>query len=73
VAALRQPTDLESSHDFLWRVHQQVPAAGETAIFNRSHYERTAPLSPRSDGSSGPPTWPSAPTGPITRWRTKRR
>ena len=23
----------------LWRIHQQVPAAGEIVIFNRSHYE----------------------------------
>lgn len=33
------PTDLESKHDFLWRVHQQIPGRGELAIFNRSHYE----------------------------------
>ncbi len=33
------PTDEERSHDFLWRIHRQVPAAGETVIFNRSHYE----------------------------------
>ncbi|MDB5861069.1 MAG: phosphate--nucleotide phosphotransferase [Ramlibacter sp.] len=35
----RAPTDEEHAHDFLWRIHQRVPAAGELTIFNRSHYE----------------------------------
>ena len=39
VAAFKQPTAEELDHDFLWRVHPQVPAKGEVAIFNRSHYE----------------------------------
>ena len=39
VTAFKQPTTLELRHDFLWRVHQAVPAAGEIGIFNRSHYE----------------------------------
>ncbi|MDQ3224459.1 MAG: polyphosphate kinase 2 family protein, partial [Gemmatimonadota bacterium] len=26
-------------HDYLWRVHQAVPAKGTIGIFNRSHYE----------------------------------
>ncbi|HTH58952.1 MAG TPA: PPK2 family polyphosphate kinase [Paraburkholderia sp.] len=39
IVPFRAPTPIESSHDFLWRVHAQVPAAGELAIFNRSHYE----------------------------------
>jgi PPK2 family polyphosphate:nucleotide phosphotransferase len=33
------PTELEQRHDFLWRIHQQVPARGMIGIFNRSHYE----------------------------------
>jgi PPK2 family polyphosphate:nucleotide phosphotransferase len=33
------PSAAELSRDFLWRVHIQVPAKGEIAIFNRSHYE----------------------------------
>ena len=37
--AWKAPTELERSHDFLWRIHQQVPAAGEFMIHNRSHYE----------------------------------
>ena len=37
--AFKGPTDIELAHDYLWRVHQQVPVRGEIAIFNRSHYE----------------------------------
>jgi len=33
------PTDHERDHDYLWRIHAQVPAAGEVMVFNRSHYE----------------------------------
>ena len=33
------PTRLELRHDFLWRIHQAVPAKGLIGIFNRSHYE----------------------------------
>jgi PPK2 family polyphosphate:nucleotide phosphotransferase len=35
----KAPTETERSHDYLWRIHQQVPGAGEMMIFNRSHYE----------------------------------
>ncbi|MGD0718840.1 MAG: PPK2 family polyphosphate kinase [Thermoplasmata archaeon] len=39
VTRFRRPSDVELDHDFLWRVHPHVPAKGEIAIFNRSHYE----------------------------------
>ena len=39
VATFGVPTEEEAAHDFLWRVHRQVPARGELVIFNRSHYE----------------------------------
>jgi PPK2 family polyphosphate:nucleotide phosphotransferase len=39
VAAFKAPTEEELDHDFLWRVHPQVPGRGEMVIFNRSHYE----------------------------------
>jgi PPK2 family polyphosphate:nucleotide phosphotransferase len=35
----RPPVGPETEHDFLWRHHRDVPAAGEIVIFNRSHYE----------------------------------
>ncbi len=39
VVAFKAPSELERSHDFLWRVHASVPPAGNVTIFNRSHYE----------------------------------
>jgi PPK2 family polyphosphate:nucleotide phosphotransferase len=33
------PSDEESQHDFLWRIHRKAPRRGEMVIFNRSHYE----------------------------------
>jgi PPK2 family polyphosphate:nucleotide phosphotransferase len=33
------PTELERSHDYLWRVHARTPAKGRIGVFNRSHYE----------------------------------
>ena len=35
----KAPTETERAHDYLWRIHQHAPAAGEVMIFNRSHYE----------------------------------
>jgi PPK2 family polyphosphate:nucleotide phosphotransferase len=39
VASFKVPSPVENDHDYLWRVHRQVPARGEIVIFNRSHYE----------------------------------
>lgn len=39
VTGFKQPTQEERLHDFLWRVHPHVPALGQVAVFNRSHYE----------------------------------
>lgn len=39
VAAFKQPSAEEASHDFLWRAHRAAPARGEVVVFNRSHYE----------------------------------
>jgi PPK2 family polyphosphate:nucleotide phosphotransferase len=39
VAGFKEPTPLEMDHDYLWRIHQQMPENGEIVIFNRSHYE----------------------------------
>ena len=35
----KAPTETERAHDYLWRIHQQVPQAGDVTVFNRSHYE----------------------------------
>ena len=39
LASFKAPSSDELAHDYLWRVHQLVPKAGELVIFNRSHYE----------------------------------
>jgi PPK2 family polyphosphate:nucleotide phosphotransferase len=39
VTSFKKPTETELDHDYLWRIHAQVPGAGELVIFNRSHYE----------------------------------
>ena len=39
VHAFKGPTETELKHDFLWRVHKEVPERGMIQIFNRSHYE----------------------------------
>ena len=39
VASFKAPTAEELDHDYLWRIHKQVPGKGEMVIFNRSHYE----------------------------------
>ena len=35
----KAPTADELAHDYLWRIHQNIPRRGEIAVFNRSHYE----------------------------------
>ena len=35
----KAPSEEERAHDYLWRIHQWVPGAGEMMIFNRSQYE----------------------------------
>jgi PPK2 family polyphosphate:nucleotide phosphotransferase len=39
VVSFRAPTTTELAHDYLWRIHSELPARGEIGIFNRSHYE----------------------------------
>jgi PPK2 family polyphosphate:nucleotide phosphotransferase len=55
VAGFKVPTELERRHDFLWRVHAQVPARGMIVIFNRSHYEDV--IVPRVRGSITKKEW----------------
>ncbi|HEX5035777.1 MAG TPA: polyphosphate kinase 2 family protein [bacterium] len=39
VSSFKVPTQEEKAHDFLWRVHHEVPPKGFIGVFNRSHYE----------------------------------
>lgn len=55
VSSFGVPTPLEARHDFLWRVHQQIPPRGMIGIFNRSHYEDI--LVPRVHGLVPKKVW----------------
>jgi PPK2 family polyphosphate:nucleotide phosphotransferase len=39
IASFKKPTKEELKHDFLWRIRNQVPVAGQIGVFDRSHYE----------------------------------
>lgn len=39
VTSFKAPSSEELDHDYLWRIHKEVPRKGEIGIFNRSHYE----------------------------------
>ncbi len=39
IKSFKKPTPDEFAHDFLWRIHQNVPAKGEVQVFIRSQYE----------------------------------
>ena len=55
VASFGPPSLEEAARDYLWRVHRHVPASGEIAIFNRSHYEDV--LVPRVRGEIDAAEW----------------
>lgn len=39
VTSFKVPSAEETAHDFLWRIHKEVPGKGRIGVFNRSHYE----------------------------------
>ena len=39
IASFTKPTRQDLEHDFLWRIRNQVPVAGQIGVFDRSHYE----------------------------------
>jgi len=39
IKSFKKPNEDEYAHDFLWRVHKNVPAKGMLQVFIRSHYE----------------------------------
>jgi PPK2 family polyphosphate:nucleotide phosphotransferase len=55
VAAFKNPTDEELTHDFLWRIEKRLPGPGEVVVFDRSHYEDV--LVVRVHGLVDEPTW----------------
>jgi PPK2 family polyphosphate:nucleotide phosphotransferase len=65
VVSFRVPTATELAHDYLWRVHAALPARGEIAVFNRSHYEDVVAV--RMLGLAREETWRRRP-GHIREW-----
>jgi len=55
VVSFKAPSVEELDHDYLWRVHAQLPALGEMVLFNRSHYEDV--LVPRVHGLITKAVW----------------
>ena len=39
VVNFKAPCGMELTHDYLWRIHKEIPRKGLIGIFNRSHYE----------------------------------
>ncbi len=39
LTAFKAPTPEERAHDFLWRIRNALPQAGQIGVFDRSHYE----------------------------------
>lgn len=37
--SFKKPSDEEAKHDYMWRLHDGLPARGEIGILNRSYYE----------------------------------
>tara|TARA_B100000745_G_C20093691_1_gene373890 strand:+ start:356 stop:1087 length:732 start_codon:yes stop_codon:yes gene_type:complete len=39
VKSFKKPTEVEESHDFLWRIYPHIPETSMIQVFNRSYYE----------------------------------
>jgi len=65
IVSFRAPTSTELAHDYLWRVHVQLPTRGEIGIFNRSHYEDVVAV--RMLGLAPKEVWSRRP-GHIVEW-----
>jgi PPK2 family polyphosphate:nucleotide phosphotransferase len=48
VKSFKVPTGEDLLHDYLWRIHIEIPQKGQIAIFNRSHYEDVIEVSVRN-------------------------
>ncbi len=43
VTSFRAPSEKERKHDYLWRIHKDIPEYGSIGVFHRSHYEDVIP------------------------------
>jgi PPK2 family polyphosphate:nucleotide phosphotransferase len=39
ITSFKAPSEEERKHDFLWRIRNALPLAGQIGVFDRSHYE----------------------------------
>lgn len=39
VVSFKEPTSVDLSHDYMWRINKALPPRGNIGVFNRSHYE----------------------------------
>jgi PPK2 family polyphosphate:nucleotide phosphotransferase len=62
VTSFKAPTELEASHDFLWRTVPALPSLGHVSVFNRSYYEEVlvVRVHPEFLAAQGGPAKPSA-------------
>ncbi|MET7394791.1 PPK2 family polyphosphate kinase [Dactylosporangium sp. NPDC005572] len=71
VHSFKQPSAEELDHDYLWRYSDHLPARGEIAIFNRSHYEEVLVVRVHPDLLDRQRIPPSARQGNM--WRRRYR
>lgn len=65
VVSFRAPTSTELAHDYLWRVHNELPSRGAIGVFNRSHYEDVVAV--RIHSIAPEPVWSRRPSH-IREW-----
>jgi len=69
VQSFKQPSDEELAHEFLWRYEKQLPAPGQIAVFNRSHYEEVLVVRVHPDHLEAEQTSPAANGGDVWQQR----
>jgi PPK2 family polyphosphate:nucleotide phosphotransferase len=71
VHSFKVPSAEELDHDFLWRYAQRLPARGQIAIFNRSHYEEVLVVRVHSQNLDRQKLPPPAKRGDV--WKRRYR
>jgi PPK2 family polyphosphate:nucleotide phosphotransferase len=69
VQSFKQPSEQELAHDFLWRYEKHLPAAGQIAVFNRSHYEEVLVVRVHPEHLEAEQTSTDASGGDVWQWR----
>jgi polyphosphate kinase 2 (PPK2 family) len=71
VQSFKQPSDEELAHNYLWRYARHLPASGQIAVFNRSHYEEVlvVRVHPEHLEARQTPAAVKAEGGDVWQWR----